>query len=553
MMASAKLTHAVIPNQVQSPEELEFWEVVHTRTSHFESSIPLEEMASRLVSSGACAIVFSNSGKYWHIKDGSLRVDAVTLNARPRAQHGTVKFEHPEEEFAGTCLLLACELAFIEHQTYSEEVIENLHYVRCFFDPFYVEEQGRHIGFYPVAKIYDNGVCVFSLRIFSGDVQKSLDELADGVLDIGSKYFDNLLIPSSIFENVPLQDLISAFVELNHAEFSKLTPEQVSKAILGQEFCLDDSDDAPIYRRTQLEAASGYAMLETVWAMLDGLLDDLAFRPVKLNYRALKLRRSAYPRPWFGHPIVFMLKWKGQPQRASEIGGLENTVARLVAGSREVVPEALSILVQPMPRVYDDYLFFMTEGSSVYLMSGNCLDRAQPEDTHFQRVSLPMIANEELALWLVGSYRSVASRAKNARSAKALNSLRRQLSLLESLRIRLSHYGELELMFSSYLDRCGAIRAQKAAETSLDQLDRELRERTNLRIAAFGLVASILFGLVGSGQIADSIFAPLRKAGIKFPVLFGLPIPVSDLLVSALLVLLVCMVGWVAVLRRTSK
>ena len=50
-----------------------------------------------------------------------------------------------------------------------------------------------------------------------------------------------------------------------------------------------------------------------------------------------------------------------------------------------------------MPRLYDDYKVFVSEAVSAYAFAGMSLERRQPEDTHFQRHTLPMHVNEEFA------------------------------------------------------------------------------------------------------------------------------------------------------------
>jgi hypothetical protein len=536
----------------RSPK-VEFWEVLHTRTSTFESVIPLTEIAKRLVSSGSCILAFGNDGRYWHLRDGDVCEDLLTVDSRPRAKHGTVHFERVDDELALRCLLLATELGFIESQTFSEEVLTNVEYIRCFFEPFLVEESGRHTSLYPYAKIYKNGVCTISLRIFAGEVLKTLDQVADEFLGLGSRYLDNLLIPKSVYQSAPVDDIVTAFLELNLSSAIQHGPEELAKALVGEAIKLEEANQERVYVRTRFEEVSGFGMLDLVWAVLEGLLDDVAFRPVKLSIPALASRRSAYSRPWFGHPLFFLIKWEGQPNEASKLDGFEPEVARLIAGSPNVAESAIPYLVRPLPRVFDDYRAYMTQGASVYALSKACLDRAESEDTHFQRVSFPMIANEELALWLVGSYHAVERKAQSARSYSELSGSKRDLLLLESLTNRLTHYGELEDLFQDYLGRFGIPKTIQRVQSSLSQLDQDLKDRQNLRIASLGLIVSILFGVVGSGQLSEVIFKPLRKAGVHIPTLFGLPQATSDFLLSALILFGISLSSWLALTASTRR
>lgn len=537
---------------MRSPK-IEFWEVIHTRVSCFQSAVSLDEMATRLVTSGACVLAFDADGSYWHLSNGNVVCDHLSIKSRPQAKHGTVSFNPLPDELCRNCLLFAAELAFIERQTLTIETQEVTPYIRCFFEPILVEENGRHFSLYPYVKIFHNSVSVLSLRVFSGETSRNLEQVAEEYLGLSSRYFDNILLPISVFQNAPTEDFVRSFLELNPEVLTSEHAEELGIALMGEDCSVRESGQDRMYRRTALEQVEGFAMLTFIWDILEGLLDDLAYRPPMLRVRSMSLRRAHYERPWFGHPILFLIKWPRQPESASKLGALEGDIARLIAGSPGVSASAYNALLQPLPRIFDDYRIYMTEGLSVYAMSAQCWKRAEPGDTHLQRVPLPMIVNEELALWLTGSFRALERRAQHARTHRQRGEIRRELLLLEQVKNRLSHFGELEDLFKEYLARFGIERVISRTQSSLQQLDHELKDRQNFRIASFGVVVSLLFGVVGSGQVAESVLKPLRDGGVAVPVLFGIPQAASDFLLSAIGILLGCCIAWTILLTVTRK
>lgn len=541
------------PGHPETIQELEYWEVLHTRTFSFETCISLEEMSSRLLATKACSNIICSAGWYCHLKDGQPVYDTLDIQAKPFADKGKVTLGEVEDDFTRVTLLMSVESLYTEQKFFSAEALQSAKYIRCVFDPFYVEFSGKIIALYPNAKIYENGICTISLRILSGSQIQSLDEVADSVLGISRQYFECVYTPSLIQERATATDVVSSFLKLNKGIHLTHSPESVGSVLLGSVLTNSELGRETLYRKSEFHQIDGFAMLDYVWDTLQSYLDDVAFRPTKLNLRALKLRHSSRSHRWFGHPIVFILKWQDQPTKASEIDLADKSVARLLAGRSDITPEAYSIVAQPMPRLFEDYRFFMTEGSSVYFASQQLIDNANKADSHFQRVTHSLLANEELALWMIASFQSLALRCKAARSAQDIRELRRVFHDLESIRLRVSPYHELELLFTEYLTRFRINTDIQSITNSLDQLDKELKDTTNLRIAALGLIATIVFGLLGSAQIAEWIFRPLRAAGGKLPTIGRLPQDTSDFVLAGFALLVSFGVSWLIVLKRTKK
>lgn len=538
---------------IETAPHLEFWEVVHTRTYAFEPCISLDEMADRLLATKTCSVIISSTGWYCHLQDDKPVFEPITIRTRPHSAFGVVSHGAIDDEFARITLLLSTEIMLSERKSLSENTVDKAKYIRCVFEPFYVEFGARAYRLYPNAKIYDNGICIISLRILCGDEPKSLDDIADTILGLNQQYFDSVLTPESILKRTPAKDFIDSFFKLNKDVHLKHSPEKVGDALFGTLVSIPEMGVERTYRRSAYKQVEGYAMLDTIWETLYSLLDDVAFRPAKLHLKALQLRRSTVPVNWFGHSVVFILKWAEQPLKASEIHSADASVARLVAGRSDITPSSYALVAQPVPRVYEDYRLFVTEGSSVYLASQQLLDNANEADTHYQRVTLPMVSNEELALWMVGSYRALASKSKHARTSRQLSSLRRTLSELESVRSRISQFGDLELMLTEYLSRFRVDADIQSISNSLHQLEQELKDTTNLRIAALGLIATVVFGLLGSAQIAEWIIRPIRNAGIKLPEIAILPQDTSDFVLAGCTLVIVCVLAWIMVLRRTKR
>lgn len=392
--------------------ELEFWEVVHTRTVTFKTSIGLDEMADRLITAKACCAIMSSKGWYLHMPADEPVVKQISIQTRPHQTSGSVVLDDIEDDLVRATLLDSIEVFHIERKTFSPETLDTHQYIRCIFEPFFVEIDNKLFRLYPNAKIYSNDVCVMSLRILSGTEAKSLDDLADSILDLGRLYFNNLFIPASVKTCTPAADVVTSFLALNQGVTEQYDLDTMADALAGTSVVLYELGKSRHYFKTDLAKVNGYVMLDTIWDTLHGLLDDLAFRPKKWNLSAIALRKSDFPAKWFGHPIVFVLKWDGQPSKASEILSSDKAVARLVVGTSEVSPDSQRILSQPITRIYDDYLHYMSEGSSVYFASRCFFERAFEDEIGFQRITLPLMANQERALWLVGSYRSLQDQAK---------------------------------------------------------------------------------------------------------------------------------------------
>lgn len=133
-----------------------------------------------------------------------------------------------------------------------------------------------------------------------------------------------------------------------------------------------------------------------------------------------------------------------------------------------------------------------------------------------------------------------------AATTEELHALRSEMHRLEQVRQQLSHFGELEDFHAEYLTRFRTPQTIERIKVSLDGLEQRLKDRLNFRLARFSAVLGVLFGIIGSGQIADSVFEPLRKGGSRIPILFGLPSKLSDLLLAASMLSLIALGIWYA-------
>lgn len=527
------------------------WELILTHVSQFEVSASLHEIAESLAKSGACPVTFCSDGSYWHNEDGSVVKSRVKLETRPKLKHGRISFKPLCDEYAENCLFFATEIAFVESQTLSSESQAESEYVRAFFEPIFVEESGVLTSLYPYSKIYKNGVCILSLRIFSGSSSHTISDIAEKFVGLGSRYFDDTLIPESILRVTPSEDLIESILDL-HPELFGLNAEEFAKAIIGEKIAIMDGDVERVYHRTRLKESNGFAMLDVIWSILSGVIDDLAFRPSRFSVRSLLKRSMTYQRHWFCHPILFLIKWRSQPASASNFGSFEPHIARIIAGSRSPL-SSMEQVVQTIPRLFDDYKIYLTQGLTVYALSSKCWKGADPQDSSYQRTSTPMIANEEFALWLISTYRGIERKSRIAKTPSECRRARRDLQTMELLMDSVTNYGELEVFFSEYLNRFSVLKIVNRSLLFVERAENLIKDKVAFRATYFSIVLSVLFGIVGSGQIAEGVIKPLRESGVKVPTFFSLPNGASDFLLATIFLGGLCIAAWTLVHYKSSK
>lgn len=473
----------------------------------------------------------------WFRKDGKVAHKDIAPNYRPREKQASIPLPDCDEEFDILCSHLAAEMAFVERDTHSPNAVNGSAYVRCYFEPILVGEGGRHTSFYPSVKVHANGVCIFSLRIFGPDWPVESDLVLAQDIALSHRYFDQILLTPGLLGAAPVEDILQAIAEIDASVLESVEAGELARRLFGNRVQIEEEAETREYIAIDAQELGGYAMLEFVWSILEGTLDAVALRPPKLSLEAHRASRE-YERPWFSHPAVYILQWPGQPYGVQKLGAIEHVIAQYMTQSLHLPKAMIPTVLKPMPRLHDDYRSFVNEAISVYAFGTRKLEEAFPEDTYYQRLTPAVQVAEEMALWVVGSYRSLERRSKATTTVDGLRKLEREKRDLDSIRERISHYGELEEFYSEYFSRFALHRSDQRIDAELGATETDLKDAANVRIARFGIVLALVFGLIGSGQVADSVVTPLRKSGTRLPVLFpNVETKLSDYLLAIVLVL----------------
>ena len=465
-----------------------------------------------------------------------------TLEHRPFDNHAKATMPNIEDEYAELCALLAAEMAFAERKTFTEFAQEETEYVRVAFEAILLTDETGTTQAYPSAKIYRNGVCIVSLRIFSPDGLTTVEDLIDKQLNLSHRYFGRIDASARFLEAASIAEALPELAQADPETILAYDPSELIQDLIEPGFTPEEHGLRP-YVALNVRNVVGYTTLEFVWALLENSIDAIALRPPRLTYAAHRTNRS-YDRTWFQHANVLLLRWKGQPDRAHRMRPHLHAIAKVLSRSEGLPASAVPKVAVQLPRLFDDYCAFANEAVSVYAFGRQGLRVAAPEDEAFQRLAFPMQTNEEMALWLVASYRSSESQCEHVRNIASLRRLQQEKRTLDGVQGQISNFGELGDFFESFLTHFGLPKTVARIERALGAAETRMKDRTTARLARFGAVLAALFGLVGSGQLADAVVTPLRISQHLPLALRALPAKSLDYLIAVIAVLVLVLAAW---------
>lgn len=512
------------------------WEVWLQRVSLFENDgAGSARFAERLVESGACVCAYDSAGRVLIRSESGSRWEPMPLQLRPHDVIANFTVPASANAYQKLCLIVAAEASFAERRVFHHDALKETHHVRCFFDPILVGRSNDCFGLYPSVKLYDDGVAIASLRMFSPSEPWSIQRIVRDSTTIGMRHFDRLLLSRPLLQATPVRDYLSSLICLNRTEFKKVQADELSRILLGTEREHEHDGVSEEYIDISLSGLDGLIMMNVVWDCLDSCLDDKAFRPAELRPSSAA-RRLTYDRAWWHRTTLYLQCWNRQPARLSRANTLLNDVAKVLATSVNKSLRADFAQQDEICRPFDDMKIFANEAVSVYVFAKALTDHKFTNRPVAEQVV------EEFALWLTTQYSRLERTLVQPRRATRASALRRQYLELRRLHGRSMAYGEIRDRVNRIAGLVGLPSTSKNVKDLLSVVDSAQSARASLLLTRMGVIVSVLFGIASAGQVAQYVVVPLRRSGV----IYGhsqLPQTTADFAAAGVVMLLVLLLS----------
>lgn len=179
------------------------WNVWHNYSSYFiNDKIDLELAANKLINNQLCRIVCHTDGSVYWLDNGKLNKEFAKIT--PIGYTRKTEFQlnsKLDKSYALEGFMQYVQMKAAELDIYSDEITEDLPYIRGFLELFTIGVNDKLILLYPQVKIYSNGVFIVSFRILSPpDFKYPIENLIDNEINLFRHTTTDIAMPSSVIK-----------------------------------------------------------------------------------------------------------------------------------------------------------------------------------------------------------------------------------------------------------------------------------------------------------------------------------------------------------------
>lgn len=174
------------------------YQVWHTYGTYFVTPFTggLEGVAARLVANRLAVAAITSSGQVFALDGESVTQAALTMNASP--DNMEARFLCPLLDLGGytaEAIYQSSWMAFAEMRVTSSLLQEHAPYVRAFMNPVYLSNDEVGVLLYPQVKLYENGIVLLQLRLFSPAQGSSVGSLVKDYVNLAWMTIERIDVP----------------------------------------------------------------------------------------------------------------------------------------------------------------------------------------------------------------------------------------------------------------------------------------------------------------------------------------------------------------------
>lgn len=498
------------------------WEIWYSYSTYFNNQrINLEHAAKALVDSGIALCSMHRDGRtYWQSGKGTqsgktkIILDSKQRNAKIKLETDSGQ-QSEFASFAQEAWYQSANLRFREMRLFGNPRSLPPPYIRVYLGQCNLlsEYDKQRIICYPIIKLFESGILLVEFRTISPNSKISLEDFISRYVNLYTKTFNKIEVSPAVAKyatyayyqysskNMPLHLRVGAvyFGKKHNLEIDEITREFAEGDFTLKLAPLSKSDS-----EDEFESLSSLAttLFHTVSYLLSNPRTGIGY--ILIGQKKL-VKVGDF---WVGRPHVYIVRFENQKDTAKE----NEAIYRADFGkilSRTMFDDwetAISNLPKDS-RLFDDFNAYINQAVSLWVWS-KCGIRKQKDWADQNRGHLIYEHQTVVELLEYGYilHRSLYERSSSYSNADDVLIARKNLIGLKYEMREASHFGEVRDMLISGWRQMGIPELQESIEESLSVKESETSMVEARRMKNFGLMLTILFGIL-SGSLAGSSVA----------------------------------------------
>ena len=506
------------------------WEIWHTFASYFSDPIhDLEKAAQNLVKSELLRCAFLDNGNYYWLENSKLLNGhaEITLGANRSAAWIDIKPPTPDE-FEREVLLDSCYFRFVELQNFARAKNFPPKYVRGHVGECLLISKDYTYNVYPIIKLYETGVILIEMRIFSSEMM-GLERLIEEYVNLYKRSFDNALVPPGLryaaqhafaLTEKPKSSLL---LRIGSYWLDREIQNNISKTAFRErsgdfEFQYMPLWDLDVLDKEKKDSTKNKDANFNVYTIYE-LASDI-FHAVSITVPGLRRGKSLLWKPntplnvgnfWSGRPHIHLLKFQGQASTAQQNDTkFQNEFGWIMAGSFEKNSKLGKQFLPKNGRLFSDYGAYVAEQGTLWAWGRRGLSEKTYKDTPKNAgLVFPNQTACEMLEYGHMLHRRMLESVATLKSPETALRERENLVELENAISNVSGYGEIRDLLSQGWHAMGVNKLQTAISDLIAIRHTETSAKEGRRLSALQTVLSLIFGVLAIPTFATGVVKPL--------------------------------------------
>jgi len=459
--------------------KLEKSRTIHYYGSYFINEIRnLSKFAEFLCKKRFAPIIYLSNNKVIRNLDDKIVYEDINYSKQPHKAFAEIDFPENLSEYEEIYIYLSASYRVNEEHLLSTGYINSFEYIRCYLGKIIAEDDKYSYQIYTSVKIYNTGVILLELSVFSPEEEiiDSLKTFIDNDVNLFANEFKRLKFPVYIASK--------AFIEKS-CMFKKYS-DYIRKNI--ENYFEDDNnffviDIDPLYPDEYFNI---------------NFIKDYLFDYLELEINSFSRK---YPNKmgnyWIGKPIVFIEKYNLND--VEKKGLISSTIARAFLKQNQYDDYAEVNL-----RKFGDYEYYVTEAVSLILNK-----KQYVEDFENTIPSILVIHQEIFHLYLL--YKQELEIVDLTESFEDILDHKKFVTYLKELFIeKNSNFGEInDVINHSLYKKLKLNDLEVLLDKKIENKSIEVQYFNEKRNSIFIEIITIFFGVIGSSPIFEYITKPL--------------------------------------------
>ena len=504
------------------------WEIWHSYSTYLnEQKINLEHASKILVDSEMALCSMHRDGRtYWQSGKGTqsgqtkIILDSKQMNAKIMLETDSGQ-QGEFASFAQEAWYQSANLRFKEMRLFGNPSSLPPPYIRVYLGQCNLlsEHDKQKIICYPIIKLFESGILLVEFRTISSNSKISLEDFISRYVNLCTETFKKIEVPPAVVKyatyayyqcigkNIPFHLRVGAvYLRKQH----NLAVDEITRESEKGDFTFKF---APL---SKLDSEDAFENLSSLATTLFHTISYLLSTPrTGIDYILRGQKKLVEVGDfWVGRPHVYIVRFEKQKETAKENEAIHQAdfgriLSRIMLDDRET---AISYLPKDS-RLFNDFNAYINKSVSLWVWS-NCGIRNQKDCADQNRGHLIYEHQTVIELLEYGYmlHRSLYERSSRYSNTDDVLIARKNLIGLKHEMREASHFGEVRDMLISGWSKMGVPELQESIKESLSVKEAETSIVEARGIKRFGLMLTILFGILTVSSVAKELVGPIWDA-----------------------------------------